>query len=139
LKNIRKIRTFLAFINILLTIHSSESFGASANVKSLGGIRVANGARLARIRSARVVQMTQKADFSWRTFAMECRHSVPTRSAVKAGLAGAIVDIPFAVPTFPSVHASAQKASVNVVTSGAVLTNVRMVDAFINVRFTKPT
>lgn len=83
--------------------------------------------------------MTQKTDFSWRTFTMKRRHSVPARAAVETRLTGAIVDIPFAIPAFPSIHASAQEPAVHVVTSGPVLANVGMIDTFVNVHFTKTT
>ncbi len=53
-----------ALVNILGAVNAFEARRARAHVSAIDRTRVANGTRMARIRSASIVQMTQQTSFT---------------------------------------------------------------------------
>ena len=126
-------RSGLTFINIFSTVDSFESFRAGAHVRAVDGTRVADGAGVARIGGAGVVQVAQQPRLPRRALTEEAADAVVARGAVETGGAGAVVDVLRTVGARPAVDADARVAAVRVGARGAVLAHAGTQGALVHV------
>lgn len=104
-------RTLFALVDVLGAVQTFVSGGAGARVGAVDGACVTYGVRVTRIRSASVVQVTQETRLPGSTFAVECAHSVDTRSSIEASSAGAIIYIDRTLGAGPAIDANAGESA----------------------------
>lgn len=130
-------RALITFIDILGTIDSLVASGTRAGVGSIDGTGVTDGIRMAGIRGARIVQMTQQTRLACRAAAIEATDTIDTGGSVKAGSLHTIIDILATVAARPTVHTDATVTAVSVRTGRSVLadrgTHCTLVDINITV------
>lgn len=118
-------RSLLTLVNVLRTIDTLVAGRTRARERAVDRTGVTNGVRMARIRGARIVQVTQQARLSGRTLAQEAAHAINACGSVKAGRAHTVVNVHTAIRPRPSVDADTGIATDHVRTGGTVLAHRR--------------
>lgn len=119
--------SLLTLINVLGTISSFVSGRTRTRKRPIYRTRITNGVRMTRIWRTRVVQMTQKSRFTWRTITPKTTDTIDTRGTVKTRRIRTIINILVAIGTCPAINTNAWIAAVSVGASSTVLTNWRSV------------
>lgn len=124
----------ITLVDVLGAVDPLVAHRARARERPVDRTGVTDGIRVARIGSARVVQVAQQSRLAGRTPAVEAADAVDTGRPVEAGRVHAVVDVVAAVRTVPAVHADAVVAAVGVGAGRAVLADRRLLDALVHVR-----
>lgn len=118
-------RSLLTLVDVLGAIDALVTGSARARKRPIDRTRIANGVRMARIRCARIVQMTQQPGFALRAPAIEAAHTIDTRGPVEACRIHTIIDVRAAIGARPAVHANARVSTVCVRARRPILADAR--------------
>lgn len=123
---------FQTFVDILIALCSIEPRRTVAGVIPADRIGVTPRSRIAGITGAGILQVTQQASFTRRTFAVKSSNPIMTCSSVETVSLHAVILVRLAVPSHEAVNADAFVASLGVLTCSVVHAGVGQA-AFVHV------
>lgn len=126
-------RSLVALVNVLRTIDALVAGRTRTRKRSVDRARIAQCIRMARIRCARIVQVTQQTRFPGRTPTIETAHAIQARRPIEAGRVHAVVDVLATVRSRPAVHADARIAAVRVRARRPILADGRTHRALVHI------
>lgn len=125
--------TLVALIDVDIAFVADKSFRTTAVVLPGDKVSLADGPRPTRVGSASIVQVTEKPSLAWRTLTVVVGHPVVTRPSMLTGIGRAVVHVHLAVLSFEAVDADAGVPAARVGARGAVLADVRVPGALVDV------